>query len=486
MHKPTEKKPILTHFPYATPRQGQVEVLQFIEKNWNKYDVFVVTAPTAFGKTSTAKTLLDWQYGASYIAPTNMLVDQFLSEFPDTERLHRLDAYYCEEWKQSCSATRARRTRFCSNCVCSGDLAQAKYRKGPGVYNYYTYLAHSLHRPLLVVDEAHNLVRTLKDRLSKKIWHHDYAYPVGSDNAGLLKWISRLSPNKQKHKKIVELRDALEASVPMFEVAHTSDQFNGKGTTRGEPEERHCIKLYPVDVSDKAAMFWPSDSVDKIVLMSATIGPKDIEELGLNSRKVVYLNAASPIPAEQRPVQFVPVVDINHANMRFAIPILATEIENISRYHSGEKGLVHLTYEMADLLRPHLTDRKYIFHSHEDKAEQYQRFRDSKPESGAVFLASGMYEGIDLPEDLGRWQIVARTPWKSLADPAIRYKAEQDDEWYKWQTLKDLIQSAGRICRTPTDFGVTYILDESAQRLVHGSDNLIPQWFRDALEAGNK
>ena len=97
-----------------------------------------------------------------------------------------------------------------------------------------------------------------------------------------------------------------------------------------------------------------------------------------------------------------------------------------------------------------------------------------------------MYEGIDLPEDLGRWQIIVRTPWKSLADPAIRHKAGLDPEWFHWESLKDLIQACGRICRTPTDFGATYILDAAAQRLIDGAPGLIPHWFRDALDAGTK
>ena len=440
---------------------------------------------TVTHNTSMSKTIMEWKHGTSYIAPTNMLVDQFLSEFPETNRLHRLDAYWCDEWEQSCAQSRARQKGFCKGCVCSADLAQAKYRKGSGVYNYHTYLAHQLFRPVLIVDEAHNLVHTIQDRLAEKIWHHDYQYPFGADNAGLLRWIRKQPIRIQKHKKIVHLREALEAEAPLHVVSHTSDSFNGKGTRKGAPEERDCLKLYPVDVSEQASMMW--GSAEKIILMSATIGPKDIEALGLQQRRVVYLQAASPIPAERRPIQFVPVVSLNHENLVANIPRIVEEIRNIASYQSTEKGIIHATYELSGLLREHLaTDTRFMFHDRNNKGEQYERFRNSPTSDSRVLVVSGMYEGIDLPEDLGRWQIIVRTPWKSLADPAIRHKAGLDPEWFHWESLKDLIQACGRICRTPTDFGVTYILDAAAQRLIDGAPGLIPHWFRDALDAGTK
>lgn len=476
---------ILNHFPYEKPRAAQAEVLQFMELNWDRYDVFVIVAPTASGKTALSKTIMEWKYGTSYIAPSNLLVDQFLTEFPDTPRLHRLDAYYCETWLQSCAQTRARKGMFCKGCTCSGDLAQAKYRKGSGVYNYHTYLAHQLYRPVLVVDEAHQLVHTIQDRVSEKIWHHDYHYPFSGGHAGLLRWVEALPPRKRNHKKIQHLEEALRAEAPQFVVSHSSDSFNGKGTIRGQPEERDCLKLYPVDVSDDANMFWPTET-EKIILMSATIGPKDVEELGLAQRRVVYLQAASPIPPEQRPVQLVPVVSINHTNLESSIPRIAREISNIAAYHPGEKGIIHATYQSAGLLREHLSDRRFIFHTKEDKAEKYEQFRNSPTADGRILVASGMYEGIDLPDDLGRWQVIIKTPFKSLGDPAIAYRAEKDPDWYNWATLRDLIQACGRICRNENDFGVTYCLDATTGRLLDEANHLVPQWFRDALEAGNE
>lgn len=473
---------ILNQFPYSEPRAGQTALLTTLEKLWSQYDVFVITAPTAFGKSAVIRTLQKWQYSASAITPTNMLVEQFLTEFPDAPTLHRLDSYECAEWQTNCAAHRGRTRGFCRGCPASADLARARYRRGPGIYNYYTYLAHRLYRDVLVVDEAHNLVPTLQAQLAERLWLHDYPELRGSP-ATLLERVNHLPKRKQQHKKVAHLREALESAAPHHVIQFTTDEFNGKGTKRGEPEERPCIKLFPVDVGDAFSMFTGSD-VQKIVLLSATIGPVDIAELGLQHRRVCYLQAAHPIAAGRRPVQIIPVADLNHSNLEASVPALAEEIQAIANYHTGEKGIIHATYQLSSLLGKHLTGRRFIFHDRLNKREQYERFRASPPSDGAILVASGMYEGVDLPDDAGRWQVIAKCPWPSLGDPAIAYKADRDPDWYRWRTLRDLIQACGRICRSETDFGATYVLDKSTERLIQQSQHLIPQWFKDALTAG--
>lgn len=149
-------------------------------------------------------------------------------------------------------------------------------------------------------------------------------------------------------------------------------------------------------------------------------------------------------------------------------------------HHNREKGLVHATYKQADIMRKHLKSNRFIFHTPENKKEKYKEFLESSPSLGKILVASGMYEGLDLPEDLGRWQVIAKIPWPSLGDPSVAYKAKEDEEWYEWQTLKDVIQACGRICRTPQDWGVSYILDGSFARLEKSV--LVPKWFREAFD----
>ena len=122
-----------------------------------------------------------------------------------------------------------------------------------------------------------------------------------------------------------------------------------------------------------------------------------------------------------------------------------------------------------------------MFHTNETKGEVYKQFREATEPK--ILVASGMYEGIDLPEDLGRWQVISKIPWPSLGNPAIKYKMERDEEWYYWETAKIVIQACGRICRSETDRGISYILDSTWQRLYINCQRLelLPKWFTESI-----
>lgn len=476
---------LLRFFPYESPREIQAQALQVLGDNWEKYDVFVLSAPTAFGKTAVAETLMRALRSVSVITPTNLLVEQFRAEFPDVRTLCRLDSYRCADWQASCSSVRGRNKQFCKGCPAGSDLATAKYRRGPGVYNYHIYLAHKIFRDVLVVDEAHNLVPQIQERMSVRIWQHDAKYPFNMFRPDqMLAWIHGLSAATRRKPKIEMLEAALTSARPEYVVSRRKEEFNGKGTVRGEPEERDCLRLLPVDISNAPPIFWPSD-VKKVVLLSATISKKDIDALGLNRRKVLYINCESPIAAERRPIVAEPVVSVNRGNIEQAADELAKYIEWLASGHNGEKGVIHASYQLAGLLSSRLVSGRYLFHDRGNKRTQYQIFRESDPRDGRILVACGMYEGIDLPEDLGRWQVIAKVPWPSLGDPAVKFRADNDDEWYAWQTWKTVMQACGRVCRTPTDFGSTFIPDKSFNKLLETS-YLVPEWFLDGLRAGEE
>lgn len=470
----------ISQFPYDNIRDFQLETLRLLQDNWDRYDVFCVVAPTAFGKTAIAKTLLSAGYSASYIVPTNLLVDQMLETFPETRTLRRLDSYWCEEWKRPCPSTKATMKNFCRGCSCGKDVAQAKYRQGPGVYTYHAYLAHRLYRKLLVVDEAHQMIPMIQSMGEVVLWQHDYKYPSSAyTTKAILQWAEKLPKKKQESVKVGKLLEQLRSSVPDYSVTRDVREFNGKGTKRGQPEDRDCIVLSPLSAKDHASRMWPRGQVEKIVLLSATIGPKDIESLGLTDRRVAYLHSPSPIPADNRPFRVEGVTAVARANLPSATADVATYIRDVLLpKHRGERGIIHATYQMSEMLKHHLTGREFLFHDKFDKKEKYQQYLETP---GSILIACGLYEGINLPDDLGRWQVITKIPWKSLGDPAIKLLAERDPEWYLWETAKTTIQAAGRVCRHESDYGVTYCLDKTFNRLYSEAGHLLPKWFTDCV-----
>jgi Rad3-related DNA helicase len=483
-----KKVSILQYFPYPTIRPEQQEVLEILEAQWQNYDCFCLVMPTAAGKSAIAATLAKWAYNASIITPTNILAKQFADEFsPAIGKLNKRSMYKCPrvaEGRMNCEDAAkqfgGRKGIGCDQtCEYIADLRRSKGR-GCGVYNYYCYMAHKLFKSTVIIDESHNTLKTIADLASKKLWQHDHHFPSWIwSYSDLIKWLEGL---RDRSPVLEDLFQELHTTRPRYVISKTKELW--KKTTPWE--DRALLKLLPIDIKDSQPFLWPS-SVKKVVLMSATINKNDIEELGLSRRRTLYLEASSPIPAMSRPILPISVASVNYQNTEVATKTIVDWIRlNLLDKHSGEKGLIHATYKQARLIEAELGDLggRVLYHRKDTVKQKYLEFTESPPESGRILVASGLYEGIDLVEDLGRWQVIAKIPWLSLADPAIKFKAEENPDWFTWETAKATLQACGRICRTETDTGVTYILDSSFNRLY---DNLVkadlaPQWWLDAID----
>ena len=156
--------------------------------------------------------------------------------------------------------------------------------------------------------------------------------------------------------------------------------------------------------------------------------------------------------------------------------------------HQTEKGLVHAaSYVAARRLLEHLADRapeqfrRVIFvESSAAKARALEHHRGSP--FATVLLSPSLREGVDLPYDFLRFQIVTKMPFPDLGDPWTAARQQRDPRWYALETAKALVQAYGRSCRHEDDHGVTYILDGQFSRFVQRYRPLLPAWFREAAE----
>lgn len=486
-----ENRSILQSFTAGkSPRDGQRVALETIEKRWSQTDVFVIEIPTAGGKSDTALTIARWAQAVHrqkgmVLVPNNVLLQQYLRDNSKLATIRGKQDYECVHGstsvgQMSCKEYAAKMGHTCKG-VCPYTAANRKIRAVPyGVVNYYTYLAHRLYPDVLIVDEAHNLLGMLRDFAAKKLWQHVYHYPDWiKDYAGLLRWVKDKRHELEDEglppdNKLELLYKDLTGGANKYLIERGTDFYFG--------QEKPLLKMLPIDTSDQPPILWPS-SVKKLVLLSATIGPKDLEQLGLDKRRVTWVATPSPIPPERRPIY----VDKPGCNLAYGASPKETEqvvqrIREIVEAHAGERGILHVTYslmqELGKRLKPLLGER-LLTHTKENKKEVYAQFLTGA--SDAVLMCAGLYEGIDLPGDLGRFQVITKVPWPSMAEPAWKYVAQTDRERYAYETLKVVMQGAGRVCRTPTDFGVTYLIDRSFKSI---PVELMPGWFREALAAG--
>jgi Rad3-related DNA helicase len=93
-----------------------------------------------------------------------------------------------------------------------------------------------------------------------------------------------------------------------------------------------------------------------------------------------------------------------------------------------------------------------------------------------------MISGVDLKDDLSRFQIIIKIPFPYLGSEKIKMRQKTNKDWYSWKTIVDLIQMYGRSIRSHEDYAETYILDSSFSDVLRYNSKLIPTWFSDAIK----
>lgn len=451
-HQPPD---ILDYFPPGlTPRPAQVELLRAVQTAWSGADVLVLLCPPASGKTEIAYTIAHWQAAGgvttNYLPPENVLVQQTAARYPNLTTLLRKDMYTCqchvsEESQEACALSQYRYAKSCAQT--------ARVR----LMNTHVYRAHKLYAPVAIFDEAHKLSDLLDDVWPVRFWARDYDIPDTLQTvADVIEW-------GQAHLKQDPSDDRLRKQlVEVSRIRQVSTVERRTLPYRGKPASLLEVRPAPKKVAD--LRLWPYP-VQKIVLMSATIGPKDVEELGLNGRRVVYLTCDSPIPAPQRPVVFRRVCNMGMRYLDHALPLLAREVLRLLESEPG-KGLVHVPYSLVPRLQQLMSHSRLRWHTKYDKQDALTAFRAEPASSGAVLVCSGLYEGVDLPFEDDSWQVIGKVPYPSLGDEDVKRKLAADPDWYDWQAIKKLLQAYGRLPRRVDGHGTTYIFDLNYERLL--------------------
>ena len=465
------------YWPYPSFQDGQEDVLDAIESAYESHDVIVIRAPTAFGKAPTSIALQNWALSqglsAAITVPNNALRQQNLDSYPHLVTVRAMDDYWIDKYNMSEKDFRKKVYKWGpKGSEYTKDLQAVKRVGEPVCVNYHSYIAHKLQRNVVIVDEAHLLLGTLQDFAARKIWRHKLSYPSGVRTLAQLKDWAKQAPDSPAIK---QLRSELYSLTPSTLIQVTTDLYRG--------EEKECIKLIPLSVENSSPIFWPAKT-SKIVLFSATIGPTDIDRMGLGTRRVKWIDAPSPIQAERRGIHTSFVGNMSYSTQDQNLDALVAKIKELREAHDGN-GFVHASYSLAQKLRSRFADCDWaVFHERDSKKKQqaYNRFAEVDPSEKKVMIGSGFTEGIDMKEDIARWQAIAKIPYPSLGDPAMRWVAQNKGDLYNWMVSRDIMQAAGRVCRSPDDFGLTFILDSSWDKWYNKTKTTLPKWFREAVQ----
>jgi ATP-dependent DNA helicase DinG len=205
--------------------------------------------------------------------------------------------------------------------------------------------------------------------------------------------------------------------------------------------------------------------------------------LGLDHKKVAWATMGSDFPLERRRVHYYSFGSMGSSQKADTLPSMLRAVIKIAAKHQ-DRGLIHCnSYELGTQIQEALINggmgERVIFPKNSEEREAaFQRHNTTE---GAILISPSMQEGFDFNGDKARWQVIPKVPYPYLGDKQIKRKLELDEEWYTMRTVMTILQACGRICRSATDYGVTYILDSDFKRLWKKADYMIPQWYRDAV-----
>jgi ATP-dependent DNA helicase DinG len=245
----------------------------------------------------------------------------------------------------------------------------------------------------------------------------------------------------------------------------------GPVTSRGFLE-RHLWKIAP-----------------RRVLSSGTFGPIEdyLREVGLPSQSVKVVKVPSYFPPKNAPIFLENTARMRHGEGGWQATGEVLERLKEILDKEPDRGIIHVnSYHLAKTVRTYFEKTQHAErmtgHGSEDRNLSLETWLESDI-PGLVFVAVAMTDGLDLKEDLARWQAILKAPFPDMGDERVirRMRMEDGQAWYRNVTARQLWQATGRIVRSEADSGRTYVLDSAACQLMLSS---APEWGLARIGAG--
>ena len=531
------------HFPFPTIRDAQRKAMEAITRAYKEGKKFVIIeAPTGIGKSGIAIAAASWaktwyepgyEKGAYILTPQKILAQQYMNDFANFGLLELRGKanYHCDTFDTDCdsgalmndSSKGGDNRETCPSCPYR--MAKKAFIGNPlGTTNFAYYLNETQYagqlpkRNMLVLDEGHNTEQNLlnfADTVITKSRMKEIglgALPIfkPGENVACQNWLAttfipqcqqymthleneiddlKYQGKREEALKIVKKLDNYDKYVCRLNRFMNTDDltnwlcFTTEDDSYRDTQAEILIKPLTATLVADEILF---RKAKMILIMSATIldTVTFMRNLGITNEQTVVLQLPSEFPLENRPIYYKPVGKMNWENRKATMPDMLKFIEKILDKYEGKKGIIHthsyaFTKEILSYLRNTKHGKRLITHTgfpgSRDKAvaEHFSRTDDS------ILVSPSMTEGLDLKEDLSRFQIIIKVPYPFL-DVYIKARSRRDPAWYQWQTALSLIQAVGRSIRSKTDKAHTFILDADFATFLRRNPRL-PNWWTDSI-----
>lgn len=517
------------YFPYKEIRPEQQDVLDIILDNWDKKKYFVLQLDVGVGKSGIAKTVANWSKDAYIVTETKQLLDQYLRDFssPQFVSIKGKANYICNKNPHFNCGNAPCVAKKKGSCwlSCNYYLERQKAANAAQVVMPYAYLFSSTQydtgwqkRELMVFDECHllesQLVGLAQFYISLKDLDEKYDVFDDLSNEAFKKMMAPLSierssfeprlsqiqylvaqqldklTNELQHTSESDVSTSKELSNKISELdrlkTHITlyfDSINKNNEWLYNIDADGDLVLTPLNVNNLFKTYCDGWA-DKFIFMSASILDTKgfVEDLGLDPDEVQVIQRDSSFDASKSPIYFMPCGSMTYKNIDESMPRVCEVISSILKSKPNEKGIIHSnSYKIASTIKESVSSNRLLM-KQSDKMSNENLLKIHEASKNSVLLSPSMTTGVDLKDDLSRWQVVVKMPFGNMADERIKVKASRNWGWYVCEMLRTLVQACGRSTRSAEDHSVTYVLDGSFKKWVTQYSKWLPKSFLDRIK----
>lgn len=531
------------NFPYKEIRKDQEMIIDKLNKNFDKFDYFILECPTGMGKSAIAKTIACSM--PSYIlTATKQLQNQYMADYHSKIRSIKGKSNY------NCKLDEA---YTCDSGLCSGNspvmmdcvknrICTYFNKKRNAMWSYSTLTSYQFFlssiskakawnvRNMIIVDECHlleqQLIQSFGFKINPKELREKYDLKEFCDFKDFLRLI--VTPSESGFEKNKELFDFLFNLLKIKRdriILESSKTFGINKINNLTDEEKESLletnkDFYNIDMlCGKLNLFNESSDKDewiiepedggltfkpinvgklfakyvknkgkKVLFMSATI--LDIngfcQEFDLPRKKVGVIRLDSTFDPKKSPIIFDPVGYMNYDKIESTTPKIINKIKEILENHKDEKGIIHTNnYKITQRIVESLNNKRLLMRQENETNEELVD-RHVKSKLPTVLISPSLNTGTDLKDNLSRFQVIIKLPFQSIADQRIAKKMKLNFNWYVAEMFRSLVQACGRSTRSENDFSVTYILDSSFHKWIFKYKSWFPKQFLQRIKYKSK
>lgn len=221
--------------------------------------------------------------------------------------------------------------------------------------------------------------------------------------------------------------------------------------------------------------------IPKVVFVSATVTPQILTQFHyLNIGRKAQVTVPSTFPIRNRRVLHIPTVRLNYRTPKGDRIRVVQRMDEIIASRIGTKGIIHtVSFARADFIKEYsMFSECMMTYDGRTAQEAVDAFKQEK--APCILLAPSAATGFNFPDDECRWQIIAKVPYPSTADPIMRARVKASPGLSSRIAAQSLVQACGRGCRHRHDSCETFIVDDTIDFLIGKNRHLFPEWFLES------